>query len=142
MPEMWEEVRTKTRLYLEGEAMKLAIAALMLASVCAAQDGIPKLPPDLAPIACGKYQHFESGYMRWASETCYDCFQHVPDRCLDDLHTVTEREWVELMARLKALESDAIRCHEDPTGKFIQCDSVVHKEQVDRQEKAAAKGSK
>lgn len=32
------------------------------------------------------------------------CTAPPPDKCADDMHVVTEREWQELMARLKVLE--------------------------------------
>jgi hypothetical protein len=34
----------------------------------------------------------------------YGCWRHVADRCVDEIHLVTEREWQEVLARLKALE--------------------------------------
>jgi hypothetical protein len=56
---------------------------------------------------CPKYQHL----YRWVTckegETCVES-SHVyvidHESCVDDIHTVTEREWQELVARLKALE--------------------------------------
>lgn len=68
------------------------------------------------PLQCGKYQHIQ----HWAArcgpspdmcdsesmvcEAVSICTPPPPDQCVPNLHTVTEREWQELMARLKALE--------------------------------------
>ena len=66
--------------------------------------GAPKFIPK--PLQCGKYQHEVPEH----DEDCSTggvggvCFRHVEAYCVDDIHTVTEREWQELMARLKALE--------------------------------------
>jgi hypothetical protein len=54
------------------------------------------------PLKCGKYQHAEYPSM-WCGDTG-TCFM---PRCVDDMHWITEREWQELMARLKALETKA-----------------------------------
>ena len=59
------------------------------------------------PLKCGKYQHVE-----WQIRAKVigipggDPYEHVPgsEYCADDMHSVTEKEWQELMARLKALE--------------------------------------
>lgn len=63
------------------------------------------VPPRAAPLKCGKYQHVEyrntipDGALCVGTAAC-----NVP-YCADDLHTVTEREWQQLMTRLKALEA-------------------------------------
>ncbi len=54
---------------------------------------------------CPKYQHLVPAHGRDCSTDYMACIEQVPDKCVDDIHTVTEREWQELMARLKALES-------------------------------------
>jgi hypothetical protein len=57
--------------------------------------------------SCPKYQHWESGRMGCDMYVGMPnaCDKWIPAKCVDDIHTVTEREWAELMARLKALES-------------------------------------
>jgi hypothetical protein len=68
-------------------------------------------PP--APLTCPKYQHVE----HWVSGACglplcdektgtcsSLCGTPPPDRCVDDVHWLTEREWQKLMERLKKLE--------------------------------------
>lgn len=59
-----------------------------------------------APLKCGKYQHLVSS----GENTCYidtrtgKC-KDIPDRCEDDLHTVTEKEWQALLYdRQKSME--------------------------------------
>jgi hypothetical protein len=59
-------------------------------------------PPELR---CGKYQHLVPDHLESCSTGSLGCLEHIPDRCADDLHTVTEREWAELQERLKKLES-------------------------------------
>jgi len=107
--------------------MKLLGLAILMASVCAGQQRYcaggnpPKDDPGCIPVLsalsvtatgtvaqpapvlkCGKYQHVtEIQNCVWASTDgshgqCY--------RCEDDLHVLTEREWQNLVARLKALE--------------------------------------
>ena len=80
-------------------------------------------PP--VPLKCGKYQHVEraspkiiwdSVTSRSGNEVCggfhsEDGSFYVRNMCIsenscaDDMHTLTEKEWQELMARLKALEA-------------------------------------
>lgn len=106
----------------------IGIAILMMASVGWGQTICSKTPNDnctvlsgnvttaivttvAAPLKCWKYQHVE-----WRScppeqqictlsgiPACY-CNVQQPSYCADDLHTVTEREWQELMERLKEME--------------------------------------
>ncbi len=68
---------------------------------------------------CPKYQHLVPAHGRDCSTDYMACIEQVPDKCVDDLHTVTEREWQAMVdsirlltklndvqsARLKALES-------------------------------------
>src|ERR1700678_3472801 len=69
-------------------------------------------PPQQPPLKCGQYQHV----YHWlgtcgpvpsnVNSSCYAvCTPPPPDRCVDDMHEVSEREWQDLMARLKTLES-------------------------------------
>ncbi len=60
------------------------------------------------PLKCGKYQHLET-YAVCNKPNGQMCpigygMESYHDRCVDDLHTVTEKEWQELMSRLKKLE--------------------------------------
>lgn len=64
--------------------------------------GAPKFAPK--PLQCGKYQHEVPAHTENCSTNLMGCLRNVDAYCADDLHTVTEREWQELMARLKALE--------------------------------------
>ncbi len=52
---------------------------------------------------CPKYQHVEP--TMFEIDCGIDPSRNCTPHCVDDIHTVTEREWAELMARLKALES-------------------------------------
>lgn len=68
----------------------------------------------IAPLKCGKYQHVENPIENMCARLspkdqnqnflCTAPANHVVDVCADDMHSVSEREWQELMARLKALE--------------------------------------
>ncbi len=51
---------------------------------------------------CPKYQHVEP--TMFEIDCGIDPSRNCTPHCVDDPHTVTEREWAELMARLKALE--------------------------------------
>lgn len=67
-----------------------------------------------APLKCGKYQHV----YHWPGAcgptppcegpvctAIAGCSAPPPDRCVDDMHEVTEREWRALLAEVKALQS-------------------------------------
>ena len=61
---------------------------------------VPECKP--APLKCGKYEHVETvpdkNYVGWGMHA-------VKDACKPDMHSVTEKEWQELMARLGKLEA-------------------------------------
>lgn len=60
------------------------------------------------PLKCGKYQHIESPHVecsKGGNGTPVFCDTWVPEQCSDDIHIVTEREWQELMDRLRKLEN-------------------------------------
>jgi hypothetical protein len=76
------------------------------------------------PLTCPKYQHL----VHSGAESCRPapecvgkgmscniaiCTPEPPDRCEDTMHTVTEKEWVDLMERLKALEKRLPPCNYD-----------------------------
>jgi hypothetical protein len=64
-------------------------------------------------LQCGKYQHIQhtEGYCHWpACKEGVACpaiavCDSPSDTCVDDMREVTEREWQELMKRIKSLES-------------------------------------
>ena len=76
-------------------------------------DATGKSYPQPAPLKCGKWTHFEPAVEVHVGG---NIFKSLPDRCAPDLHTVTEKEWQELMARLKRLEHPPISA----TMPFIQ----------------------
>jgi hypothetical protein len=63
-------------------------------------------------LQCGKYQHQQITPAHCANTcapgatVCTDQCLYIPERteCVDDLHVVTEREWQELITRIKTLE--------------------------------------
>ena len=68
--------------------------------------------PDNPPLKCEKYQH-EQKTPAHCAETCppygvvctSQClYVAADDRCVDDTHMVTEREWQEVLAKLKELQ--------------------------------------
>ena len=83
--------------------MRHLLALLLLAGTMAGaqQIYVQQSVPD--PV-CGKYQHLEpTGIVGWVScRHGEKCVAYPDNRCVDDMHTVTEREWQELMERLKA----------------------------------------
>ena len=65
------------------------------------------------PLTCPKYQHVESvspcGPIKCGKFDACACSSPNVDACVDDIHFVTEREWLELMARLKELENPSAK---------------------------------
>jgi hypothetical protein len=63
-------------------------------------------------LKCGRYQHVEHwpsgcGPVPCDATACYSvCTTPPPDKCVDDMHEVTERDWQTLMDRLAALEAE------------------------------------
>jgi len=56
------------------------------------------------PLKCGKYQHEVTEEMRDVHQGGISINHIIYTHCADDLHTVTEKEWQELMARLAQME--------------------------------------
>lgn len=69
-------------------------------------------PP--APLKCGKYQHEEYPSVWCGDSMPSTCFT---PRCAPDLHTVTEREWQELMEHIRWI--DHIRKEQCPSLSWI-----------------------
>ena len=61
------------------------------------------------PIACPKYTHPETTDCNTCDQKTHMCTLmnciSIPDHCADDMHVVTEKEWQELMSRLRRLEN-------------------------------------
>lgn len=82
---------------------------------------------DDAPLKCPKYQHVDHRDGYWGGADCgglYVCasiavYHPEVNVCVDDMHEVTEREWQELMARLKKFESahEGVHDREAPSSK-------------------------
>ena len=94
-------------------AMKYALAILLFASVAGAQTVPIRVPGDTGAstaeqaktallLTCGKYQHFEPSLTSMRG----DMLIKLPDRCVDDLHMVSEREWQQLIDRIEQLERE------------------------------------
>lgn len=81
-------------------------------------DVIIEASPQPPVLTCGPYQHVYhwSGTCGPSPTVCSDnaigcyalsiCAPIPPDKCVDDMHEVTEREWQALLERLKVLESN------------------------------------
>lgn len=102
--------------------MKLLIALLML-GVCAWGQQAAPIPVmqhkvEVAPLKCGQYQHVYHWPGRCGPAPCDDsgcyavCYPPPPDKCVDDMHEVTEREWQHL--------TDAIKVDEEMIHSLIQ----------------------
>lgn len=89
------------------------------------------------PLKCGKYQHVKYGNTCEPGETCKvndPIHKHWARSCADNLHTVTEREWQELMARLKWLEESSQQTYILPTipeSKDKSCGGIVIGRQIE-----------
>ncbi len=76
--------------------------------------GVEHWPGRCGPSSCG-------GTSDSMLNTCDAvCTPPPPDKCADDMHVVTEREWQELMARLKELEKSECR-HWDCSAGLTKC---------------------
>lgn len=92
--------------------MKTLLAVIMIATSCFAQDKTKD-----EPLKCGQYEHVEHWPGRCGPSLCKDlngtlsscdavCTPLPPDKCVDDLHTVSEKEWQSLLVRLTILEKE------------------------------------
>ena len=66
--------------------------------------------PEPAPLKCGKYQHVQTWKADCDVFQAQGCLKVDTPYCADDMHSVTEREWQEIMARLKKLEKATEPC--------------------------------
>lgn len=88
--------------------------------------------PQANPLKCEKYQHVYHWPSACGPSSCSDvggmsscdavCYPPPPDRCVDDMHSITERDWQALMERLNRLETKqaANEIHIPATGGIIQ----------------------
>src|ERR1700761_3549259 len=74
-------------------------------------NGIPVGTPSAGHLTCGPLQHVWHWSGACGPSACGEdgsclaiCMPPPPDRCEDDMHEVTEKEWRELMKRLGELE--------------------------------------
>jgi len=97
--------------------------ALLVGTVCVGQQ--PK------QLTCPKYEHveFDEEMDTIAIPESRHPYHKVPgsERCAPDLHVVTEKEFQELLARLKVLERTAMICAKQADGSF-NCESVEYRE--------------
>jgi len=73
------------------------------------------LDPAPAPLKCGQYEHVELEHYscvqdRNQQRPAHDCYIDNTPRCAPDLHTVTEKDWQELMERMKRIEEKTVIC--------------------------------
>ena len=57
-----------------------------------------------APKKCGKYEHFVPAHTENCSTNMLGCSRHVDAKCEPDIHWVTEKDWQDILERLKKLE--------------------------------------
>ena len=86
-----------------GNEVKLIIALLL----CTVASGQSLNTVPTKPLVCKKYQHLEPEHIGCTSNgtIATSCDWVIPAGCVDDVHWLTEREWQELMARIKKLEA-------------------------------------
>ncbi len=96
-----------------------ALKPKSIPSITYTVSGITSIPANLfyapqnPPLVCPKYQHVEHwpggcGPVPCNENTCIAvCAPPPPDKCVDDMHELTEREWQELMQRVEKLEKKA-----------------------------------
>jgi hypothetical protein len=89
---------------------------IVLISACACAQQPNPQPAPSAPLQCGKYQHVEHwpGRCGPAPSQCDSesiicsavavCSPPPPDKCVDDVHEVTEAEWQQTMANTEAIK--------------------------------------
>jgi len=83
---------------------------------------------DDAPLKCAQYEHVERPVSKCPDNQPVGCvLLPEPPVCAPDLHVVTEKEWQELLARLKVLERTAMICAKQADGSFT-CESVEYRE--------------
>ena len=63
--------------------------------------GVKDMQAAPKPLVCGKYQHVESvspcGHIKCGRDEACMCAKPNEDACVDDMHTLTEREWQEIV---------------------------------------------
>jgi hypothetical protein len=82
---------------------------------------LAKLDRTPLPLKCEKYQHVYHWPGSCGPANCNEqsmtctavCTPPPADKCVDDMHEVTEREWQELMKRLNWLHEEVL-CAKDP----------------------------
>jgi hypothetical protein len=101
--------------------LRIVSLALLVGTVCGGQQSGQRYPigtvaekgiqvpvPQVAPLKCGKYEHVE-----WDEEVDviaipenHHPYHKVPgsERCAPDLHVITEKEFQQLLERIKKLE--------------------------------------
>ena len=98
--------------------MKTLVIWLMLCAGCwgqqlngiTAEKGIQQPAPQVAPLKCGKYEHVESVYSQLTG------FK-LRDTCAPDMHTLTEKEWQDLMQRIAWLAEVQAQLVKESKGK-------------------------
>lgn len=88
---------------------------MILALLLAAQILPPTATTAGPPLNCEKYQHVYHWSGNCGPSPCDSvggcsavCYPPPPDRCVDDMHEVTEKEWQKLIERLKYLEEHVL----------------------------------
>jgi hypothetical protein len=128
--------------------MKAIIGILIFAAACGAQQGtgtsLTICPAGQAlasvkgewkcQLVCGKYQHVDHWPSACGPAPCDEktgvctaiCAPPPPDKCVDDLHVVTEREWQEIQADLQKLE--ALQQENAELTKCASCKKVLSRD--------------
>jgi len=85
--------------------------------------------PDTVVLTCPKYQHVVPAHDEDCSGgTLAYCRFTVAAACADDMHEVTEKEWQELMQRLKKLEAGHVAATCKQIGNILECSGDINLE--------------
>jgi len=101
------------------------LLALMQQPQYAADKSLPIDSRPAKPLTCPKYQHVEGATSLCPCDSSGCKCEPPKPKCVDDMHEVTEKEWQELMARLKKLEGSWIKPEytkdDPPDCSKVQC---------------------
>jgi hypothetical protein len=112
------------------------IATFVIGFAFAAQSIATPATPSLT---CGKYQHIDHWPSQCGPVPCDEktgiclgiCGPVPPDKCVDDIHVITEKEWQNLLERLQTLDGQNSEHKAEPVKSFAHRGHVQRSKPVD-----------